>query len=119
MNCAEILENLTPEEKIALVSGKDFMYTNPVPRLCVNSISMSDGPHGLRKQSEEYDNGIALSEPSTSFPTASLTACSFNPDLLRKMGEALAEECLHYGVDIILGPGTNVKRNPLCGRNFE
>ena len=119
MNCAEILENLTPEEKIALVSGKDFMYTNSVPRLCVNSISMSDGPHGLRKQSEEYDNGIALSEPSTSFPTASLTACSFNPDLLREMGEALAEECLHYGVDIILGPGTNIKRNPLCGRNFE
>ena len=119
MNFSEAFEKLSPEEKIALVSGKDFMYTNGIARLSVKSVSMADGPHGLRKQSEEYDNGIAASEPSTSFPTAALTACSFNTELLHKMGAALAEECLHYGVDLILGPGTNIKRNPLCGRNFE
>ena len=110
---------LTDEEKIALVSGKDFMYTNPVSRLGIKSISMSDGPHGLRKQAEEYDNGITVSEPATAFPTAAATASSFNEENLRLLGVAIAEECLHYGVDIILGPGTNIKRNPLCGRNFE
>ncbi len=119
MNFNEIFEKLTDEEKIALVSGKDFMYTNGIPRLSVKSVSLSDGPHGLRKQMDEYDNGITLSEPSTAFPTASLSACSFNPEILRRMGEAIAEECKNYEVDLLLGPGTNIKRNPLCGRNFE
>ena len=119
MNTEEIIAKLTDEEKIALVSGTRFMYTNPVSRFGIKSISMSDGPHGLRKQSEEYDNGIAMSEPATAFPTASLTASSFNEENLYKMGEAIAEECLHYGVDMLLGPGTNIKRNSLCGRNFE
>ena len=119
MNYREIFEKLTDEEKIALVSGKDFMYTNGIPRLRVKSVSFSDGPHGLRKQMDEYDNGIALSEPSTAFPTASLSACSFNPEMLKEMGEAIAEECKNYEVDLLLGPGTNIKRNPLCGRNFE
>lgn len=119
MQTEEILKKLTVEEKAAIVSGTDFMYTNPVPRWKVPSVRMSDGPHGLRVQSAGGDNGIAGSEPATAFPTAVSTASSWNPENTRKMGEAIAEECLYYGVDVLLGPGANIKRNPLCGRNFE
>ncbi len=113
------ISKLTVEEKTALVSGTNFMYTNPVPRLNIPSIRMSDGPHGLRVQSEGGDNGIAGSEPATAFPTAVSTASSWNPDNTYKMGKAIAEESLHYGVNVLLGPGVCIKRNPLCGRNFE
>ena len=119
MQTEEILKQLTVEEKAALVSGTDFMYTNPVPRLKVPAVRMSDGPHGLRVQTAGGDNGVSGSEPATAFPTAAATASSWNPENTRKMGAAIAEECLHYGVDILLGPGANIKRNPLCGRNFE
>ncbi len=119
MNTKDILLKLTVEEKAALVAGTNFMYTNPVPRLNIPSIRMSDGPHGLRVQKEGGDNGVAGSEPATAFPTAVSTASSWNPDNTYKMGEAIAEEALHYGVDILLGPGVCIKRNPLCGRNFE
>ena len=114
-----LIEKMTVEEKTALVSGTDFMYTNPIPRLGVPSLCMSDGPHGLRKQSENADNGIGISEPATAFPTAAATASSWDPDVTRKMGEAIARECRYYGVQTLLGPGVNIKRNPLCGRNFE
>lgn len=119
MDIQKIVEDLTVEEKAALVSGTDFMFTNPVPRLKIPSIRMADGPHGLRVQTTGGDNGVAGSEPSTAFPTAVTTASSWNPDNTEKMGKAIAEECRYYGVDILLGPGANVKRNPLCGRNFE
>ena len=115
----KLLQELTTEEKAALVSGTDFMYTNPVPRLNIPSIRMSDGPHGLRVQKEGGDNGVAGSEPATAFPTAVSTASGWNPDNTYKMGEAIAEEALHYGVNVLLGPGVCIKRNPLCGRNFE
>lgn len=119
MHIDTILQQLTIEEKAALVSGTDFMYTNPIPRLGIPSLCMSDGPHGLRKQIGEGDNGVSQSEPATAFPTAATTASSWNPENLRKMGEAIARECRYYGVHTLLGPGVNLKRNPLCGRNFE
>ena len=119
LDVEKILKQMTAEEKAALVSGTDFMYTNPIPRLGVPSLCMSDGPHGLRKQIGSGDNGISQSEPATAFPTAACTASGWNPENLRKMGEAIAEECRFYGVHTLLGPGVNIKRNPLCGRNFE
>ncbi|MBQ8160388.1 MAG: glycoside hydrolase family 3 C-terminal domain-containing protein [Clostridia bacterium] len=119
MDTESILRQMTVEEKAALISGTDFMYTNPIPRLHVPSLCMSDGPHGLRKQKEGGDNGISESEPATAFPTAAATASGWNPENLRKMGEAIGRECRHYGVHTLLGPGVNIKRNPLCGRNFE
>ena len=119
MDIQKLIRELTVEEKAALVSGTDFMYTNPIPRLGIPSLCMSDGPHGLRKQVGEGDNGISQSEPATAFPTAAATASSWNPENTRRMGEAIAEECRYYGVHTLLGPGVNLKRNPLCGRNFE
>ena len=115
----ELIKELTIEEKIALVSGINFMYTNPIPRLNIPSIRMSDGPHGLRVQNSSGDNGVTGSEVATCFPPASLSSCSWNKELLFKEGKAMGEEALHYGIDVILGPGNNIKRNPLGGRNFE
>ena len=115
----DILKELTLEEKAALVSGTDFMYTNAIPRLHIPSIRTSDGPHGLRVQKEAGDNGVTGSEPATAFTPAVTSASSWNPDNLKKMGKAIAEECRYYGVNVLLGPGANIKRNPLCGRNFE
>ena len=119
MDIESTLKQMTSEEKAALVSGTDFMYTNPIPRLGIPSLCMSDGPHGLRKQAEGGDNGISNSEPATAFPTAVTTASGWNPENLKKMGAAIGRECRHYGVHTLLGPGVNIKRNPLCGRNFE
>ena len=119
MDIDRIMEELTIEEKAALVSGTDFMYTNPIPRLHIPSLCMSDGPHGLRKQTEGGDNGVSSSEPATAFPTAASTASSWNPENMRRMGAAIARECRSLGVHVLLGPGVNIKRNPLCGRNFE
>lgn len=115
----KLLRELTTEEKAALAAGTDFMFTNPVPRLNIPQIRMSDGPHGLRVQKQGGDNGVAGSEPATSFPTAALTACGWNESNLYKMGEAIGEEARYYGIDVVLGPGVNIKRNPLAGRNFE
>lgn len=119
MDIEALIQQLTIDEKIALVSGTDFMYTNPVPRLGIPSVRMSDGPHGLRVQKEGGDNGVTGSEVATAFPTAATTASSWNPSNTYLMGQAMGEEALHYGIDIILGPGACIKRNPLCGRNFE
>ncbi len=115
----KLLRELSAEEKAALVAGTDFMFTNPVPRLNIPQIRMSDGPHGLRVQNSGGDNGVAGSESATAFPTAALTACGWNEDNLYKMGEAIGEEARHYDINIVLGPGVNIKRNPLAGRNFE
>lgn len=117
-NIELLLKQLTLEEKVALVAGHNTMFTNVVPRLNIPSIRMSDGPHGLRVE-DEGDSGAVGSLPATAFPTASCSANTFNPELLRKMGNAMAEEAQYYGINIILGPGVNIKRNPLCGRNFE
>ena len=119
MDIDTTLRKMTVEEKAALVSGTDFMYTNPIPRLGVPELSMSDGPHGLRKQKKRGNSGVTESECATAFPTAACTASGWNPENLRKMGEAIAEECRYYGVNVLLGPAVNLKRNPLCGRNFE
>ena len=118
-NVDELLSLLTLEEKVALVSGYQFMRTNPVPRLDIPSIKMSDGPHGLRAQIDGGDNGVTNSLPATCFPTASCSANTWNPSLLKEMGNAMAEEAKYYDVSVILGPGVNIKRNPRCGRNFE
>ncbi len=119
MDISKILKVMTPEEKAALVQGTDFMYTNPIPRFDIPSLCLCDGPHGLRKQLTEKDNGVSLSEPATSFPTAATVANSWNKDNLYQMGKAIGEECKYYDVHILLGPAINIKRNPLCGRNFE
>lgn len=116
----DILQRLTLDEKVALVSGTEFWKTNPIPRLKIPNIYMTDGPCGLRKQGEKADHlGINASEPTTSFPTSATQASSWNPENTRKMGKAIAEECKYFGVNMILGPGINIKRNPKCGRNFE
>ena len=114
-----ILKQLSCEEKAALVAGVDFMYTNPVPRLDVPSIRMSDGPHGLRVQNNSGDNGVTGSDPATCFPTAATTASSWNPENTYRMGKAIGKEARHYGVHVLLGPAVNIKRNPLGGRCFE
>ena len=119
VNTEQLLSRMTLEEKAALVSGTDFMYTNPIPRLGVPPLCMADGPHGLRKQIDGGDNGVSRSEPATAFPTAVCTASGWNPENLWKMGATIAEECRYYGVHTLLGPGVNIQRNPLCGRNFE
>ena len=119
MDIEKLLQQMTDEEKAALVSGTDFMYTNPIPRLGIPSLRMSDGPHGLRVQAEGGDNGVTGSLPATAFPTAACTASGWDPENLRRMGRAIAKECHKYGVHVLLGPGANIKRNPLAGRNFE
>lgn len=110
---------LTVKEKSALLQGTDFMYTCGVPRLGIPRLSMADGPHGLRKQIGGGDNGVSESEPATAFPTAACVASSWNPENAEKIGSAIGEECRYYGVHMLLGPGVNIKRNPLAGRNFE
>ena len=110
---------LTKKEKSALLQGTDFMYTHGVPRLDIPRLAMADGPHGLRKQIGGGDNGVSKSEPATAFPTAACVASSWNPENAEKIGRAIGEECRYYGVHMLLGPGLNIKRNPLCGRNFE
>lgn len=116
----KILKTLTIEEKASLCSGKDFWHTKPIAGKGIPEVLMTDGPHGLRRQdSDTADIGIGGSAPATCFPTACLTACSFDRDLLLEMGEALGNECREQGVQIVLGPGANMKRSPVCGRNFE
>lgn len=120
MTKQEIMEKMTLKEKIAYCSGEDVWHTKKFPQYEMDNIMMADGPHGLRKQEDSGDIlGINESIKATSFPTASITACSFDVNLLEKMGEALSVEAKNNEVSVVLGPGINVKRNPLCGRNFE
>ncbi len=115
-----VLAELTLEEKAALTLGSDFWHTAPVERLGVPAIMVADGPHGLRAQMDEADHvGLSGSVPATCFPTASALGSSRNPALFRRVGEALGAEAAHWGVSVVLGPGINMKRSPLCGRNFE
>ena len=115
-----IISKMTLEDKIKLCSGRSFWETKAMEEYGIPSFFMSDGPHGLRTQTGAEDHlGINESERATCFPTACASASSWNPELLKQMGEAIGEEALNYGVDVVLGPGVNIKRNPLCGRNFE
>lgn len=116
----DLISQMTLKEKASLCSGKDFWHLKSIERLGLPEIMVCDGPHGLRKQNAENKKvGIGNSYPATCFPTAVTTACSWDRDLIYKMGQALAEECLQHGVSVLLGPGVNMKRSPLCGRNFE
>lgn len=116
----QLVAKMTLEEKASLCSGKDFWTSKPVERLGVRSFMLTDGPHGLRKQKGEADHlGLNESVPSTCFPTAVTTACAFDTELMNEIGVALAEECLENEVGVLLGPAINIKRSPLCGRNFE
>jgi beta-glucosidase len=120
LNVASVLGELSLEEKASLCLGSDFWHTAPIPRLGIPAIALSDGPHGLRKQPDEGDHvGISGSLPATCFPSASGLGSSFDPELARRVGEALGVEARAQGVAVVLGPGINIKRSPLCGRNFE
>ena len=114
-----ILSQLTLEEKAALCSGISNWDSTPISRLRIPSVKMADGPHGLRKEKEGGKGQFKESYPATCFPPAVTLASSWNPGLLAEVGRAIAEECLDQGVSTILGPGVNIKRTPLCGRNFE
>ena len=112
--------DLTLLQAAALLSGASAWDSRAIPAANVPSFVMSDGPHGVRRQLRDADHlGIAESEKATCFPTASAVAATWNPDLAREMGEALGAEARGLGVDVLLGPGLNIKRSPLCGRNFE
>lgn len=115
-----ILKAMTLEEKASLCSGRDFWHFKPVERLGLSAIMVADGPHGLRKQSMDGDNlGLNVSVPATCFPTAVTLAASWDRELVREVGVAIGEACLQEDIAVILGPGANIKRSPLCGRNFE
>ncbi|WP_123041138.1 beta-glucosidase [Cohnella candidum] len=115
-----LIAQMTLEEKAGLCSGLDFWHTKGVGRLGIPSIMLTDGPHGLRKQNASADHlGLFDSVPATCFPSAAGLASSWDRDLIRKVGVALGEECQAEDVAVLLGPGANIKRSPLCGRNFE
>ncbi|MBQ8954276.1 MAG: glycoside hydrolase family 3 C-terminal domain-containing protein [Clostridia bacterium] len=120
MNAETVLKQMTLEEKAAFCSGRDFWRTKAVERLGVPSVMMCDGPHGLRKQEGEGDHlGINKSIETVCYPTAAALAASFDRGVMARLGEALGKECQAENVGMLLGPGLNIKRSPLCGRNFE
>ncbi len=116
----ELVAQMSLEEKASLCSGKNFWFLQGNERLGLLEIMVTDGPHGLRKQEDSADHlGLNKSVPAVCFPTAAATACTFDRDLLKEMGRKMGEECRQENVSVILGPGLNIKRSPLCGRNFE
>jgi len=116
----KLITQMTLEEKASLCSGQDFWTLKGIERLGIPSIMITDGPHGLRKQAGDTGEiGLTDSVPATCFPTASALAATWNRELIFEVGQALAEECKEEKVGVILGPGANIKRSPLCGRNFE
>lgn len=120
MNIEKLLNELSLEEKASLCSGEDFWHTKAVKRLGIRPVLVSDGPNGLRLQEGKADHlGINESVKAVCFPTSSAVASSFDPSLARKIGQTLGKECQAFGVSMLLGPGVNIKRSPLCGRNFE
>lgn len=115
-----MIAQMTLEEKASLCSGLNFWYLKGIERLEVPSIMVTDGPHGLRKQASDAGQiGLSDSVPATCFPTAPALAATWDRDLVCQVGVALGEECRQEKVGVILGPGVNIKRSPLCGRNFE
>lgn len=120
MDIKALVSRMTLEEKAGLCSGADFWHTKAVERLGIPATMVSDGPHGLRKQDVEGDHlGINDSIKAVCFPAASATAASFDRSLLTRMGEAIGDSCQHEKLSVVLGPAVNIKRSPLCGRNFE
>ena len=120
MKHQDILDQLTLEQKVALLSGRDVWSTYPFPQAGVPSMSLSDGPHGVRKQLGEGDHlGLNASQPSTCFPTAAGIANSWDPELATQAGRIIGKEAACLQVNVLLGPGLNIKRSPLGGRNFE
>lgn len=115
-----VIRQMTLEEKAQMCSGRDFWKTQDLERLGIPAVMMCDGPNGLRKQTGQGDHlGIHESIETVCYPTASAMASSFDKDLMRDLGEGLGEECQAEHVGMLLGPGVNMKRSPLCGRNFE
>lgn len=115
-----LVAQMSLEEKAGFCSGNSFWYLEACERLDLPSVMVTDGPHGLRKQAGSADDvGLNVSVPATCFPTACALASSWNTDLLHEVGVALAEQCVAENVAVLLGPGMNIKRHPLCGRNFE
>lgn len=120
LDVKKLVNELTLEEKASLCSGADFWHTEAIDRLNIPAAMVSDGPHGIRKQENLADHmGVAESIKAIGFPTASAMACSFDRDLLHKVGDTLGEECVAEDLAVLLGPGINMKRSPICGRNFE
>ncbi|GIN63911.1 glycosyl hydrolase [Robertmurraya siralis] len=120
MKYRELINKMTLEEKASLMSGKDFWQTMDIERLGINSIFLADGPHGIRKQAAAADHlGLNESIPATCYPTAATIANSWNVELGETIGDYLGKEALAQKVNVLLGPGINMKRNPLAGRNFE
>lgn len=120
----DLIAKMTLEEKASMCDGLDYWHSQPIDRLGIRSISLNDGPHGIRKKGDpdaakKGETDLLKGVPAICFPTASATACSWDVDLIRTMGEALGDECRKEKVSVLLGPGTNIKRSPLCGRNFE
>ena len=116
----DILSKMTLEDKISLCNGADFWHSKAMAQYGIPAVTMSDGPHGVRCQKNGADMlGVNESEPATCFPTAVTSGATWDAELLKAEGQAIGEEGLSYGVDVVLGPGVNIKRNPLCGRNFE
>ena len=113
------LDQLTLEEQAALCSGQNFWQTCAIPRLNIPAIFLADGPHGVRKQADHFERVDIRGLPATCFPPAATVANSWDRELLRALGGALGEEARELGVAVLLGPGINIKRSPLCGRNFE
>jgi len=116
MDVRALIRKMTLEEKAGLCSGLDSWHTKPVGRLGVPSVMVSDGPYGLRKQVGEGAND---SIRAVCFPTGCAMAASFDRSLFERLGDALGRECRAEGVAVVLGPAINIKRSPLCGRNFE
>ena len=116
----KIISEMTLEEKAGMCSGEDFWHLKGVERLGIPAVMVSDGPHGLRKQPNEADHlGIGESIVAVCFPAACATASSFDTELMNEMGKILGEECQAENLSVLLGPAVNIKRSPLCGRNFE
>lgn len=120
MNVSKLISQMSLEEKACLCSGADFWHTKAIERLNIPAVMMSDGPHGLRKQDQEVDHlGVNDSIKAVCFPAACATAASFDRQILNKIGTAVGDSCQHEKLSTVLGPAVNIKRSPLCGRNFE
>ena len=116
----KIVSQMTLEEKAGMCSGLDFWHLKHVDRLGIPEVMVSDGPHGLRKQDDKGDHlGMNDSIKAVCFPPAALSACSFDRKLMERMGKTIGKEAQANDVSVVLGPAVNIKRSPLCGRNFE
>ena len=118
-NIKEIIGQMTLEEKAGMCSGKDYWNLKGVERLGIPSVKVSDGPNGLRTPTIDSEQLGFNSMEAISYPSACLSACSFDTELMEEMGERIGEECRSRNIAVILGPSANMKRSPLCGRNFE